>query len=192
MAAHEQRHVDIFREGIEAFKRGVEQLSDISSNYDVLQSDVESLWLRESHLADQQQDEFHVSEQKISQTVREPVQEQIDSYELRLGEYQAELTRLSSQIDALGVQVDRIRGSMQPYKADMDTIEQQYPGLVLPPDTFNEYEWLRDEWNRLNGVRNSLIIQWDALVEQHNQVIEELNRLRDVTNMLLEELAWLP
>ncbi len=38
---------------------------------------------------------------------------------------------------------------MQPYEAKMSAIEDRHPSLELPTDTFNEYEQLRSERNRL-------------------------------------------
>ena len=54
--------------------------------------------------------------------------------------------------------------SMQPYDARMTAINNQYPGLVLPSDIFNEYERLLAGWNALNELRSGAVDELNALV----------------------------
>ena len=190
VAVHEQTHVDIFIEGTEAFKNGVEHLPERFSDCDALKASVSPIWELESIVTDQKQERFHESEELLSQRLRGPVQQHIDDNELELAELQDELTRVSSEIDELELQIDGIDGSMQPYDARIAAIEDQYPDLVLPSDTFDEYERLQEEWNGLNDLRNGFVTQVNALVERHNRIIEDFNQLTKQTNQLIEELAW--
>ena len=192
VAVHEQHHVDIHVERAEAFKDSVEHLSETFSDCDALEARVTSIWDRESLLNDQQQEAFHQSEEQFSQRLRGPVQQQIDDSRLQLDEYQDELTLVSSEIEELEVQIDDIEMAMQPYDAQMTAIQDRYPDLVLPPDTFDEYERLRAERNGLNDLRDGVVTRVNTLVQQHNQTIEKLNQLTEQTNQLIDGLAWLP
>ena len=192
VAVHEQIHVDIYTEGAEAFKNGVEHLGERFSDCDALEASVSSIWEVETILTDQKQERFHESEEQLSQRLREPARQQIDHNELEMAALQDELTQVSSEIDELKLQIDDIDGSIQPYDARMAAIEDQYPDLVLPSDTFDEFERLHEEWNGLNDFRNGLVTQVNALVEQHNLIVEESDRLTEQTNQLIDELVWLP
>ena len=109
-----------------------------------------------------------------------------------MGQLQYKLDSLSSERDALILKIDDIERSAQPYKAQMDAIQAQYPALVLPSGTFDEYERLRAEWNRLNDLHNGLVTQVNALGQQYNRTTEDFNRLIEQINQLIDELAWLP
>ena len=60
---------------------------------------------------------------------------------------------------------------MQPYDIEMNAIRDKYPNLLLPPDTFAEYEKLSVEWDKLNKQRNEVIARRNALALRHNQTI---------------------
>ena len=192
VAVHEQNHVDIHIDRIEAFKKRLESLSEKFSDCDSLESSAASAQGVERSLNDREQEAFHESEEQLSQRLREPVQRQINENELRLAELRDELTLVSLEIEEFEVQIDDVERSMQPYDAKISAMRDQYPDLLLPPDAFDEYERLLGGWNRLNDLRNGLITHVKALVEQHNRTVQELNRLTEQTNQIIGELAWLP
>ncbi len=192
VAVHEQTHVDIYEEGIEVFRSGVESLPETFPDCRALEAHVSSVWDLESTLTDQKQEGFHESEARLSESLRGPVQQLIDANELELAELQADLNELSSATDDLKVQIDDLEVSMQPYDAGIAAIKEQYPDLVLPSETFDEYERLFEELNRLNDLRNGVIIRMNGLIEQQNRTVEEFNTLTKETNQLIDDLVWLP
>ena len=192
VAVHEQHHVDIYIERIEAFKESLESFPERFSDCDSLESTIASAWELEKVLTDREQEAFHESEEQLSQRVREPVQQQIDENELKLAEYQDALTQLSLEIEELNSQIDDFEESMQPYDARISAIKDLYPDLVLPQDTFDEYRQLIVEWNRINDLRNGAVTQLNSLVDQHDRAVDELNRLTEQTIQLIDQLNWLP
>ncbi len=192
VAVHEQKHVDIHIERIEAFKKRLESFPEKFPDCETLKSNVTSAWELERILDGQEQEAFHESEEQLSQRLRTPVQQQIDDNALASAAYQDELTRIALEIEGLKVQVADFDELMLPYDAEMTAIRDQYPDLVLPPDTFDRYEVLLAERNRLNDLRNAVVTHQNTLAQEHNRIIEEINQLTEQTNQLIEELAWLP
>ena len=192
MAAHEQRHVDIYVDTFEALKERLETGQSEFPDCDSLVSSLELAWDRELKLNDRVQDAFHTSEEQLSQRLRAPVQMHIDHNGAELDQLQGRLEILSSLIEELEAEVTDIEASMQPYDAKITDIQARYPSLVLPRGTFVEYERLLDAWDLLNDQRNELVVRVNVLVDQHNLTIGEFNRLTNQTNRLIEELTWLP
>ena len=189
---HEQAHVDIYIEGVEAFQQRVKALPERFSDCDTLKSSLESAWETEDALTDQKQEAFHESEALLSLELRGPVQRKIDDNELTLVRLREELASASTEIEALRGQIASLDGAMQPYDAQIAAIRAEYPDLELPTATFNEYERLLGEWSNLNDQRNALVAELNALVESHNRTVEELNRVAEETNQMVDEIAWLP
>lgn len=192
VAVHEQNHVDIYIDRIEAFKKELESFPEKFLDCDSLESSLVLAWESEWILAEQEQDAFHLTEEQLSQHLRQPVQMQIDQNESDLGQLQYKLDSLSSEINALILNIDDIERSTLPYEARMDAIQDQYPDLVLPSVIFDEYEGLRAELERLINLQNEVVNHENDLVQQYNRTTEEFNRLTEQTNQLIDELTWLP
>lgn len=192
VAIHEQKHVDIYNDGMEAFKKRLESFPEKWPDCDSLDSSLALAWESERTLTEQEQDAFHLAEEQRSQHLRNPLRTQIDQGKSELEELQYKLDSLSLEIDAHRLEIDDIERLAQPYEDQMNAIKDQYPDLVLPPDVFDEYELLLAEWNRLNDQRNGVVTQLNALVGRHKQTADEYNRLAEQINQLNEELAWLP
>ena len=156
---HEQTHVDIYIEGVEAFQKRVEALPGTFSDCDTLESALESAWETEGALTEQKQEAFHESEALLSLQLRGPVQRKIVDNELELVRLREELASASTEIEALNGQIASLDGAMQPYDAQMASIRAEYPDLELPTSTFNEYERLLGEWDILNDQRNGLLAE---------------------------------
>ena len=99
---------------------------------------------------------------------------------------------ITVDIERLQDGIDDLDRSMQSYSLRMDGIRDQYPNLVLPSGTFEQFERWRRQWNWLNGKRNDLVTETNTLVEEHNALVETSNSLSEKTNRLIEELAWVP
>ncbi len=192
VAVHEQNHVDIYINRSEALKNKLEGFPEKFSDCDSLESSLSLAWESEWSLAEQEQDAFHLAEEQLSHRLKKPLQMQIDQNESDLDQLQYKLDSLSSERDALILTIDDIERSTLPYEARMDAIQDQYPNLVLPPVTFDEYEGLRAKLNKLINLHNGAVNRENDLVQQYNRITEEFNRLTEQTNQLLDELVWLP
>ena len=189
---HEQTHVDIYIEGAVAFEKRVKGLRQEFSDCDALGSALASAWEAEKALTDRKQEVFHQSEKQISLELRGPVQQNIDANKLALADLKEDITSDSSEIQRLNVLIDDLDAAMKPYDDQMAAIRVEYPRLVLPAETFDEYERLLTGWDRLNDQRSEVIAELNALADSHNRAVKEFNRLTEETNKLIDEMAWLP
>ena len=192
VGVHEQTHVDIHIDGFEGFKERIESFPEKFPDCDSLKSRIASAWELEQALNEREQDAFHLSEEQLSQSLKEPIQMQIDRNEAEMNQLQYKLDALSFEKDELSLNLEDIEHAAQPYKAQMDAIRLQYPELIVPPEVYDVYEGLSAEWNRLDGLRNEIVANVNDVVQSHNQTVAEFNRITEVTNALIDELPWLP
>jgi predicted secreted Zn-dependent protease len=111
VAEHEQRHVDIFLEGVKAMKTSMDAaLAKAASCADVEKA-AETVWTREQAAVDAAQEKFHVEDTARSQAERGPLQSQYDGNRTRLTSLEAELKQpglSSEQHSALASEYNRI------------------------------------------------------------------------------------
>jgi len=191
VAVHEQKHVDIYKDGMETLKNKFETYSEEFLDCNSLESSLSSAWKSEMTLIGQEQNAFHLEEEQLFQQLKKPLQVQIDQYETEWNELESKQDSLALEKAALELKIDDLDRLAQSCKEQMDAIQAQYPDLVLPSSTFDEYERLRTEWNRLNNLRNGMIDQVNAIIPQYNRTIEESKRLVEQMNRLVDELNWL-
>ena len=192
VAAHEQTHVDIHIQRIEAFKHKLEQLPPQFASCEALTSAIQKAWEAEDLLNEQDQDAFHRAEELLSQSLRQPFEAQIEANKREMAGLQARIDSVSADADKLRLQIEDWDVEMRPYRIRMEAIQEEYPDLVLPADRFDEYEELLGEWNRLNDVRSEIVAELNSLVGQHNKAVADSNLLNEQTNALIEESNWLP
>lgn len=206
IAVHEQHHVDIYIQGVEAFKKRLETFPEKFSDCDALKSSVQSAWDLQETLVEKEQEAFHLSEEHLSQSLRDPVRMQIDKNKSELDQLQGELDSISLQRDALMLKIKDVKLRAYPHevqiediKVQMEDIKAKYPDLKLPQAVFDKYNELSDEydelrakWNELNDLHNKFVTNVNGLAELHNKTVTKFNELTKRTNTLSEKLAWLP
>ncbi len=91
VAAHEQRHVDIFLDGAKAMKAGMDAALANASSCAEIEKSVDAVWTREQAAVDRAQEQFHVEDTAKNQAERGPLQSQLDGNRTRLAGLEAEL-----------------------------------------------------------------------------------------------------
>jgi predicted secreted Zn-dependent protease len=191
VAVHEQQHVDIHIDRMKSFKSTIETFSTRFSDCDTLGSRIELAWEVERALDEQQQEEFHLSEEVRTHRVTQPIQERVDRN-------QAEMARLHQLINDRSTEIQNLRSATaevgvqsESFMQGMNAIQKEYPSLALPPDVFVTFQNLLGEWNSLNEQRNAFVEEINQQVTLRNQTVDAVNLLVGETNLLLEEIAWL-
>jgi chromosome segregation ATPase len=192
VAAHEQRHVDIFSEVIAAAKVGVESLSDRFSDCGRLDREANELWDAAFERDAALQDDFHRGEAGRSADLRAPLEAAIAENESRLALLNARLEGWSEELAELEARIVSLDSGLEPYVTEMDAIRLEYPDLTLSQDVFEEYGRLYSESTVLNDERNAVAAQHGELVEGYNGSSDEFNSINSRNNELIEELNWLP
>jgi len=143
IAAHEQRHVDIYLEGAKAMKARLETTRTAVSCAE-LEKAIDAEWRAQQADIERAQVEFHAVDETTARSERETLQARLDSIRAQLEPVDAEMRRLDTELADLRRQVDAGR-------ADLAAQHNAVAG---------RRRVLADEHNRLAADANGLI---DAL-----------------------------
>jgi chromosome segregation ATPase len=142
VAAHEQRHVDIYLEGAKAMKARLEATTAVSCAD--LEKAIDAEWLAQQADIERAQAEFHDVDETTARSEREALQARLDGIRARLEPVDAEIRRLDTELADLRRQVGAGRAD-----------------LVAQHNAVNgQRRTLAEEYNRLVADANGLI---DAL-----------------------------
>jgi len=143
VAAHEQRHVDIYLEGAKAMKTRLEATRTAVPCAD-LEKTIDAAWRAQQSDIERAQTEFHAADETKARSEREALQARLDGTRARLEPVDAEIRRLDAELADLRRQVDAGRADLV----------AQHHALAGRRGAFAE------EYNRLVADANGLI---DAL-----------------------------
>ena len=143
VAAHEQRHVDIYLEGAKAMKERLEASRTAVSCADVEKA-IDEAWRAQQAEIERAQAEFHTVDATTARSERETLQVRLDGTRAQLDPVDAEIRRLDAEIVELRRQADAGRAD----------VVAQHNALAGRRRT------LAEEHNRLVADANGLI---DAL-----------------------------
>ena len=143
VAAHEQRHVDIYLEGAKAMKARLEALRTAVSCAD-LEKTIDAEWRAQQADIERAQTEFHAADETTARSEREGVQARLDGTRAQIEPVAAEIRRLDTELGELRRQVDGGRADLV---AQHDALAARRRALA-------------EEYNRLGADVNGLI---DAL-----------------------------
>ena len=140
VAAHEQRHVDIYQEGARAMKTRLEATRTSVSCAD-LEKAIDAAWQAQQAEIERLQAEFHAADETTARSERESLQARLDDARARLEPVEAEIRRLDTELADLRRQVDAGRADLV---AQRDTLAARRGALA-------------EEYNRLVADANGLI-----------------------------------
>jgi len=143
VAAHEQRHVDIYLDGANAMKTRLEALRTAVSCA-ALEKAIDAAWRAQQADIARAQTEFHAADETTARSEREALQARVDGSRAQLEPVEAELRRLDTELADLRRQVDGGRADLV----------AQHNALAARRRALGE------EYNRLAADTNGLI---DAL-----------------------------
>jgi predicted secreted Zn-dependent protease len=93
VAAHEQRHVDIFLDGAKSMKAAMETTRAKSASCAEVEKAIHEVWTRVQAEIDRAQEQFHVEDSARTKAERGPLQADLDANKARLAALQAEMRR---------------------------------------------------------------------------------------------------
>jgi predicted secreted Zn-dependent protease len=111
VAAHEQRHVDIYLEGAKAMKARLEATRTAVSCAD-LEKAIDVEWRAQQADLERAQTEFHTADETTARSEREALQARLDGTRARLEPVDAEIRRLDTELADLRRQVDAGRADL--------------------------------------------------------------------------------
>jgi predicted secreted Zn-dependent protease len=143
VAAHEQRHVDIYLEGAKAMKARLEALRTAVSCAK-LEKAIDAEWRAQQADIERGQTEFHAADEATARSEREALQARLDGTRAQLEPMDAEIRRLDTELADLRSQVEAGRADLA----------AQHNALA------GRRRALGEDYNRLAAEANGLI---DAL-----------------------------
>ena len=111
VAAHEQRHVDIYLEGAKAMKARLEALRTAVSCAD-LEKAIDAAWQTQQADIERAQTEFHAVDETTARSEREALQARLDGIRARLEPADADIGRLDAELAGFRRQVDAGRADL--------------------------------------------------------------------------------
>jgi predicted secreted Zn-dependent protease len=105
VAAHEQRHVDIYLDGAKAMKERLEATRTAVSCADVEKA-IDDTWRAQQAEIERAQKEFHTVDETTARSEREALQARLDGTRAQLDPVDAEIRRLDAELVELRRQAD--------------------------------------------------------------------------------------
>jgi predicted secreted Zn-dependent protease len=189
VAAHEQRHVDIYLNGAKTMKTRMEAIRTKSSSCSEVDNVVRSIWASQRAETERAEDEFHVEDEARTQNDRKPLQVQIDTSRARL-------TAINSEIRDLDQTLDDLKRQRNTTHARIDAVKAEMAKSGASPLNCSQSR-LTSSIQALCQQYNALVAAYNALADQHNGAVSRRNKLADehkrvvaVTNGLIEAYNW--
>jgi predicted secreted Zn-dependent protease len=189
VAAHEQRHVDIYLKGAETMRQKMAALPP-AAGCSLLESAVYDVWTSQQALTDQEQDRFHQDERARIEAARAPLKQQVDANKSRLDSLNSQIAGIDAGLATLAAQADSLRRLLDSLKSQIQALDDRYAGASMPPDILRQYQSLTSQYSNLVPGYNALIDQYNGLVGQRNALTTQYEDLRAQTAALVEQYAW--
>lgn len=190
VAAHEQRHVDIYLSGATTMKTRLEAALAKLSSCAEIENAIRTIWIREQAETEQAQDTFHVDDEAEIQNDRKPLRVEIDINQTRLTAISSEvqgldhtLADLKRQSDALHVRIDAVKAELTTSGASPAHCSQSHL-------TKQEIQALCQRYGALVAAINALVDLHNGAMSRRGSLRDEHNRVVEVTNGLIEALNW--
>jgi predicted secreted Zn-dependent protease len=189
VAAHEQRHVDIYLSGANRMKSRMEALLAKPASCSKLETVIRGLWASQQAEIEKAQDQFHAEEDAKSRNDRKPLQAQIDVNQARLAAIDAEMKGIERSLEALERRRDTTQAELKAVQAEMGKSGAS-PSSCSQAGPSRRIQGLCQQYNGLVASYNTVVEQHNGAVLRRNTLVEEHNRIVATTNTLIEALNW--
>jgi len=184
VAAHEQRHVDIFMNGATTLKARIEAASREWASCADLQATIGRLWEDQRTETQKANRQFDSEDRARVLNDRKPLEAEIDTRKARLTALTTELRQLDATLEDLSRRAGAVR-----VKVDAVTAEiAKANGNCSQPT--ERVQRLCRQYNALVATHNALVAERASVVPHRNALADEHNALVENTNRLIDALNW--
>jgi predicted secreted Zn-dependent protease len=189
VAAHEQRHVDIWLAGAQTIRQ---RMSDIqpTTGCAALEARVLEVWKTQQEITNRQQEQFHQQEFARLEAARAPLKAQIDTNRARLDALSSQIAGYDATMNTLSQQLDSLRSLMDSIQAQAKALEDKYRDVPTPPEVYEQYNRLISQYNSLIPSFNALVANYNNQAGQRNALVSQADALRAQTNDLVDQYNW--
>lgn len=184
VAAHEQRHVDIFMTRANAVKVRIEAaLKNWASCADV-EAALRSIWASHEAETKDAQREFDAEDRARILNDRKPLQAEIDTRKARLTALTTEVRQRDATLEDLSRRTAAVRGKIDAVNTEIAKAN----GTCSRPT--ERIQRLCRHYNALVVTHNALVAEHSSVVDHRNALAGEHNALVESINGLIEALNW--
>jgi chromosome segregation ATPase len=189
VAAHEQRHVDIYLDGARRLKTRMEAIVTETSSCHELENMIRRISASQEAEIEKAQDDFHLEDEAKIQEGRKPLQAQIDIKQTRLTAINSEMRGLDQTLVDLKRQRDTTHAAIDAVKAEMAKSGASLASCSQSRLT-RGIQALCQQYNKLAAAYNALVDQSNGVASRRNSLADEHNRVVAVISNLIEDLNW--
>lgn len=189
VAAHEQRHVDIYLDGARRVRTLMETILARPASCAELGSKIRSLWASQQADIERAQDQFHIADDARRRDDRKPLQAQIDINQGRLSALSSEMKALDQNLAVLKRRHDTTQAEFNTIQAEMGKSGASPPSCSQSGVT-RRIQTLCQQYIGLVAAYNTLVEQHNGIVSRRGHLADEQDRVVATTNTLIEALNW--
>ena len=186
VAAHEQRHVDIYRDGALKLKTLMQQIPALDS-CGLLEGEIGRIWSEQQDSINRAQAAFHEEEALRLAAQRQPLAARIEQNRASLASLQSRIAALDQQLRSLRAEIDDLDKQIDDVDAQIEKVEDSNQP---PADKQAQLVVLIQH-------RNALVTRHNAAVDDHNAALTQRDQLASQhaatlaeTNQLVEDYNW--
>jgi predicted secreted Zn-dependent protease len=184
IAAHEQRHVDIFENAATAVKARIEAALKKWASCVEVEAAIRDLWKTHEVETQKTQRQFDVEDRARIDNTRKTLLDVIETKKAALTALSAELRQLHATLEDLRRRADAMRHNIDAVKVDIANAD----GSCLRPT--DRIEALCRQYNALVASHNVLVAEHSSVLAHSNSLTGEHNLLVQSINELVETVNW--
>jgi len=185
VAAHEQRHVDIYLNGARTMKARMEAIPTTLPSCSELERAINDIWVRQQAETDREQEAFHLEDEARIQNDRKPLQAQIEVNQTRLAAVDSQIAGLDRTLDGLRQRSDSSYAEIEAVRAEIGR-----SGGCSQPRLTSQTRTLCQRHNALVAAYNALVAEYNEAASRRQDLRTEHHRLFSVVSGLVETLNW--
>jgi len=178
VAAHEQRHVEIFVSGANTLKARIQEILKKWASCKDLEATLQSVWNTGQAETKAAQADFDATDRARVNKDRNPLQAEIDTREARLTGLTAEVQQLDGVLEDLSRRAGAVQENIAAVNAEIEKANgscSRATERILP----------------LCLQHNELVVSHNALAAEHSSVLAHRNRIADEHNVLVKNINGL-
>lgn len=188
VAAHEQRHVDIYLAGANDIKNALEEVGS-KPDCDELKDDISTIWSDQQSRINSLQEAFHSEEDLRLSASRGPIEQQIEINRAALDVLQSQISQLDQQIRTVKAEIDALDAEVERIDAQIQQINDQFQG-TLPATVHQRLQDLLQQGNDLLSSYNAKVEEHNSALSQRASLVGEYDALLAATNDLVDDFNW--
>jgi predicted secreted Zn-dependent protease len=184
VTAHEERHVEIYRDTAQTMKNRMEAIS-ISRPCEDIQQEIQSIWTTQQDEMKAAQARFDAEDAARVDMNRQPFRAQIDSNQARLAAMESEVRDLDRTANDLRRQLGTVQNNIESVAVEMRKANASLSSCPQARPT-QPIGALCQQHSNLVAASDRLVQQLDGAMSRRSALVNEHAQVRTATNDLVD------